>query len=188
MNRGMFGKRQVKLTFWKSIPSAMYPIYPFKATVEVSDSIEVAPIHFAIPKSVTWHDMSSSSWPQVSSLLSLRLWIYMKITHLSLLTLPQLVCQWLKLDLLNQLDMSLGLSTSQIRVDQSAPYNTSWSICHLRRMHICCLHFVILVSYTIIITRIERGILLNCSLIRWTTGTTKQVFVRSVFVEQGKFR
>ena len=147
MNRGMFGKRQVKLTYWKSIPSAMYPIYPFKATVEVSDSIEVAPIHFAIPKSVTWPDMSSSSWPQVSSLLSLRLWLYMKITHLSLLTLPQLVCQWLKLDLLNQLDMSLGLSTSQIQVDQSAPYNTSWSICHLRRMHIflafchpCILH------------------------------------------------
>ena len=51
----------------------MYPADPFKATVEVSDSIEVAPIHFAIPKSVTWPAMFSSSWPQVSSLLSLRL-------------------------------------------------------------------------------------------------------------------
>ena len=67
------GKRQVKLTFWKAIPGVMYPVDPFKATVEVSDSIEVAPIHLEIQKSVTWPDMSSSSWPQVSSLLSLRL-------------------------------------------------------------------------------------------------------------------
>ena len=46
-------KKQVDLKFSKTIPGAMYPVDPFKASVEVSESVEVAPINLAIPKSVT---------------------------------------------------------------------------------------------------------------------------------------